>query len=55
MLTMNEPDVFFKEAALKNFSIFTGKHLYWSLFSIKLQAFRSATLLKTDSDTGVFL
>ena len=25
-------------AVLKNFVIFTGKHLCWSLFSIKLQA-----------------
>ena len=26
--------------------MFTRKHLYWSLFLIKLQAFRPATLLK---------
>ena len=39
-------DVFCKKAALKNFTIFTGKHLCWSLFLIKLQAFTSATLLK---------
>ena len=26
-----------KIAALKNFAIFTGKHLYWSLFLIELQ------------------
>ena len=31
---------------LKNFALFTGKHLYWSLFLITLQAFNSATLLK---------
>ena len=30
-------DAFYKKAALKNFSIFTGKHLCWSLFFIKLQ------------------
>ena len=30
--------MFYKKAVLKNFSIFTGKHLCWSLFSIKLQA-----------------
>ena len=35
--------MFFKIAFLKNFSIFTGKHLGWSLFLIKLQAFRSNT------------
>ena len=27
--------LFFKIGALKNFAIFTGKHLYWSLFLIK--------------------
>ena len=32
---------------LKNFAIFTGEHLYRSLFLIKLQ--------KRDCDTGVFL
>ena len=31
------------------------KHLCWGLFSIILQAFRPATLLKRDSNTGVFL
>ena len=28
----------FKIGVFKNFAIFTGKHLYWSLFLIKLQA-----------------
>ena len=28
--------MFFKIGFLKNFAIFTGKHLYWSLFFIKL-------------------
>ena len=32
--------MFFKISVLKNFAIFTGKHLRWSLFLIKLQAFR---------------
>ena len=27
-----------KEGVFKNFAIFKGKHLYWSLFFIKLQA-----------------
>ena len=27
--------------------------MYWSLFLIRLQAFRLATLLKRDSNTGV--
>ena len=31
--------MFYKKAVLKNFANFTGKHLYWSLFLIKLQAF----------------
>ena len=39
------PEMFYKKAVLKNFLIFTGKHLCW--VSVKmLQAFRSATLLK---------
>ena len=29
--------MFFKMVVLKNFSIFTGKHLCWNLFLIKLQ------------------
>ena len=34
------------EKALKNFEIFSGKQLCWSLFLIKLQAWRPATLLR---------
>ena len=30
--------MFYKKAVFKNFAIFTGKRLYWSLFLIKLQA-----------------
>ena len=44
-----------KKIVPKNFAIFTGKHLCWSLFLINLQAFRSTALLKRDSNTGVFL
>ena len=33
--------MFFKIGFLKHFTIFTGKHPCWSLFSIKLQAWRS--------------
>ena len=36
-------------------TIFTGKHLRWNPFSIKLKAFKLATLLKRDSKRGVFL
>ena len=31
------PEVFYKKAILKNFVIFTGKHLCWSLFFNKLK------------------
>ena len=31
------PEVFYKKGVHKNFAIFTGKHLCWSLFLIKLQ------------------
>ena len=52
MFTMNNkkqlPEGFYKNAAIKNFSIFTGKRLCRSFFLIKLQVFRSATLLKRD-------
>ena len=47
-------EVFCKKAVLKNFAMFTGKRLCWSLF-LMLQAFGLATLLKRDSNTGVFL
>ena len=44
-----------KKAVAKIFSLFTGNHLNWSLFLIKLLAFRVATLLKRDFNTGAFL
>ena len=47
--------MFFKIGVLKNFAIFAGKHLCWSCFLMKLQAWRSAILFKRDSNTGVFL
>ena len=49
-----------KKVVLKNF---TGKHLYWNLLLIKLQAFlyplktgieSSPTLIKREFNTGVF-
>ena len=43
----NRSQMFFNTNALKNFLIFTRKHLYWSL--------RPTTLLKRDSNTGAFL
>ena len=47
--------MFFKLGVLADFAIFTGKHLCWSLFLIKLKVFRAVILLKRDSNTGVFL
>ena len=38
--------LFLKISVLKKFAIFTGKHLSWSLFLIKLLGFRPATLFK---------
>ena len=48
-------EVFYQKAVLNNFAIFTGKHLCWSLFLIKLQPWWLAALLKRNSNTGVFL
>ena len=44
--------MFFKIDVTKRFVKFIGKHLYQSLFLIKLQA---SALLKRDSRTDVFL
>ena len=40
---------------LKNFRIFKGRQLFWSLVLIKLQARMPATLLKRDSNVDLFL
>ena len=48
-------EVFYKKAVLKHFTIFIGKHLCWSLFLLKLQVWKTAILLKRDSNIGVFL
>ena len=45
--------MFFKIGVLKNFSIFTGKHLCWSLLLNKWQTFKSAALLK-ETPTQLF-
>ena len=47
--------IFTKLSVLKNFAIFTGKHLCWSLFLRKLQVLKPPNLLEGDSNTGVFL
>ena len=44
-----------RKCVVKNLANFTGKHLCWSLFLIKPQTRRPATLLKRNSNTGVFL
>ena len=40
---------------LKHFVNFTGKHTCWRLFLIKCRLQLVATLLKGESNTGVFL
>ena len=47
--------IFIKISVLKNFAIFTRKQLCWSLFLRKWQVLKHASLLKGDSNTGVFL
>ena len=37
-LQKQSPEVFYERAVFKNFAIFTGRHLCWSSFLIKLQA-----------------
>ena len=54
-LQKQPPEVFYKNTVLKNFAIFTAKHLCWSSFLIKLQVFRPTALLKRDFNRGVFL
>ena len=39
---------------LKNFTMFTGKYLCWSIFLINIQAWRPGTSLKRDFNIGVF-
>ena len=45
--------MFFEIGSLKNLVIFTGKHLSWGLFLIKLQTFRLAIFFKRDSNICV--
>ena len=53
--TQKEPPEVFSKKVVKSFGNFKGKHLCGSLFLIKLQAFRFATLLKRGSNAVVFL
>ena len=41
-----------KKVFFKNFTAFTGKHLRWTLFLIKLQPWGRAALLKKEFSTG---
>ena len=54
LLTRSSHQRSVKKAALKIFAIFTGKHLCWSLFLIKLQSFRHCNFIKKDFNTEVF-
>ena len=47
--------MFLKIGVLNKFAIFTGKHLCWSIFLIKLEAWNPANLFIRDSNTVVFL
>ena len=53
-LQKQPPEVFYKKAVIKNFAVLTGKQLCWSLFLVKLQASRLATLLKRETPKHVF-
>ena len=51
----SRPEVFCKKDFLRNFAKLTGKHLCQGLFYNKVAGLRPATLLKRDSNKGVFL
>ena len=40
----------FKIDVIKNFAMFTGKEVCWSVFVIKVPAYKPANLLKRDSN-----
>ena len=46
---------FVNKVFLKNNVKFTGKHLCWSLFLMRFQALRPATLLKSDPSKTILL
>ena len=54
-LISSRPQMFFRIGVLQNFANLTGKHICWSIILIKLQTLSPATLLKRDSNIGVFL
>ena len=47
-------EVFCEKGVLESFTKFTGKHLCWSLFFNKVAGLRPESLLKRDSNSGVF-
>ena len=55
IIRSSRSQMFLKIGALKKFTTFTGEHLCWTLFLIKLLSFSPATLFKRDSQTVVFL
>ena len=55
ILSQKQSVTYQNRCAFKNFTIFTWKHRCRSLSLIKLQGWRSETLLKRNSNTGVFL
>ena len=50
-----QPEAFCKKRFSKIFRKFHRKTPVWSLYLIKLQAFKPATLLERDFNTGAFL
>ena len=54
ILKSSYPRCTVEKDALKNFTNFTGKHLCWSLFLIKLQGWGPSALLKRNTNAVVF-
>ena len=44
-----------QKAVLKNFTILTGKKLWWSLFFNKILDLQARSFIKRDSNTDAFL
>ena len=51
----NEQKVFHKKAVLKNFAIFTGKHLCWNLFFNKNASLQACNFIKWRLQQRCFL
>ena len=54
ILQSSYPRCTVETGVLKHFTNFTGKHLCWSLFLVKLQGWGSSTLLKSNSNEAFF-